>query len=119
MSREEVVVPAHPEGEIQIAGNQRAEIGTSLDTFAGKVHVKWSPEATVSSLGLMPFFIEFLKTSGLFDDAGGRLIGDPHHVKFLAETAVLNVPVAHGGVGEAEFFEQPARPAFIHIRGPW
>lgn len=29
--------------------------------------MKWSPEATVSSLGLMPFFIEFLKTSGLFD----------------------------------------------------
>ena len=25
-------------------------------------------EATVSSLGLMPFFIEFLKTSGLFDN---------------------------------------------------
>ncbi len=67
MSKEEEVVRAHPEGEVQIAGNQPAEIGTSLDTFAGKVHVKWSPEATVSSLGLMPFFIEFLKTSGLFD----------------------------------------------------
>src|SRR6266446_4118527 len=67
MSKEEELVPAHPEGEVQIAGNQPAEIGTSLDTFAGKVHVKWLPEATVSSLGLMPFFIEFLKTSGLFD----------------------------------------------------
>jgi hypothetical protein len=40
---------------------------TSLDTFAGKIHAKWAPEAAVSSLGLMPFFIEFLKTSGLFD----------------------------------------------------
>src|SRR6266566_9624307 len=67
MSREEVVVPAHPEGEVQIAGNQAAETVTSLDTFAGKIHVKFAPEATVSSLGLMPFFIEFLKTSGLFD----------------------------------------------------
>ena len=38
-----------------------------MDTFAGKVFVKWSAEAAVSSLGLMPFFIEFLKTSGLFD----------------------------------------------------
>ena len=57
----------HPEGEVQIAANQAAETVTSLDTFAGKIHVKWSPEATVSSLGLMPFFIEFLKTSGLFD----------------------------------------------------
>jgi len=67
MSKEEEVVQAHPEGEVQIAGNQPAETVTSLDTFAGKIHVKWAPEAAVSSLGLMPFFIEFLKTSGLFD----------------------------------------------------
>lgn len=67
MSKEEEVVRAHPLGEVQIAGNQPAETVASLDTFAGKIHVKWVPEATVSSLGLMPFFIEFLKTSGLFD----------------------------------------------------
>src|SRR5271165_2523155 len=67
MSKEEEVVEAHPAGERQIAGNQPAETVSSLDTFAGKVHVKWAPEATVSSLGLMPFFIEFLKTSGLFE----------------------------------------------------
>ena len=67
MIKEEEVVEAHPEGEVQIAGNQSAQTVTSLDTFAGKIHVKWAPEATVSSLGLMPFFIEFLKTSGLFD----------------------------------------------------
>lgn len=67
MSKEEEVVEAHPQGEVEIARNQPAESISSLDTFAGKVHVKWAPEATVSSLGLMPFFIEFLKTSGLFD----------------------------------------------------
>ena len=67
MSKEEEVVRAHPEGEVEIAGNQPTETVTSADTFAGKIHVKWPPEATVSSLGLMPFFIEFLKTSGLFD----------------------------------------------------
>ena len=67
MSKEESAVRAHPEGEVRIAGNQPSETGTSLDTFAGKIHVKWAPEATVSSLGLMPFFIEFLKTSGRFD----------------------------------------------------
>lgn len=67
MNEETDVVRAHPEGEVQIAAKQAAETVTSLDTFAGKIHVKWSPEATVSSLGLMPFFIEFLKTSGLFD----------------------------------------------------
>src|ERR1039457_3039496 len=67
MSKEEDLVQAYPEGEVEIAGDQPAETVTSLDTFAGKVHVKWAPEAAVSSLGLMPFFIEFLKTSGLFD----------------------------------------------------
>ena len=67
MDNEEALVAAHPEGEIQIAGSQSAESSTSLDTFAGKIHVKFAPEATVSSLGLMPFFIEFLKASGLFD----------------------------------------------------
>ena len=67
MNNEKALVQAHPEGEVETAGNQSAETGTSLDTFAGKIHVKWAPEATVSSLGLMPFFIEFLKTSGLFD----------------------------------------------------
>jgi hypothetical protein len=67
MSKEEEAVQAHPDGEVQISGDQAGESGISLDTFAGKIHVKWAPEATVSSLGLMPFFIEFLKTSGLFD----------------------------------------------------
>jgi DDE family transposase len=67
MSKEEEFDQTHPQGELQTASNQPAETVTSLDTFAGRVHVKWAPEATVSSLGLMPFFIEFLKTSGLFD----------------------------------------------------
>ena len=66
-NKEEDLVQPHPEGEAQAAGNPPAEAGASLDTFAGKIHVKRSPEATVSSLGLMPFFIEFLKTSGRFD----------------------------------------------------
>src|ERR1035438_5585736 len=66
MSEEEQVVRAHPEGEEQTTGGQAAHT-SSLDTFAGKVHVKWAGEAAVSGLGLMPFFIEFLKTSGLFD----------------------------------------------------
>jgi hypothetical protein len=39
MSKEEAVVQAHPEGEVQIAGNQPAETVTSLDTFAGKIYV--------------------------------------------------------------------------------
>ena len=67
MSKETVLVQAHPEGEVQIAGDQAAGADGTLDTLAGKIRVKWAPEAAVSSLGLMPFFIEFLKTSGQFD----------------------------------------------------
>ena len=72
MGTENKVLPTHPEGEVEIAGNPPAETGTTLGTFAGKIHVKWSPEAAVSSLGPMPFFIEYLKTSGLFD----KWVGD-------------------------------------------
>ena len=39
----------------------------ALDTFGGRIHVEWDPEAAVTPLGQLPFFIEFLKVSGLFD----------------------------------------------------
>src|ERR1019366_758056 len=61
MRKEEEVVEVHPEGELQISGNPVPELGASVDTFAGKVNVRWVPEAAVSGLGLMVFFIEFLK----------------------------------------------------------
>jgi hypothetical protein len=67
MGKETDLVPTHPEGEVQFAGNQPLEAVNTLDTFAGKIHVKWAPEAAVSSMGWMPYFIEFLKSSGLFD----------------------------------------------------
>jgi len=67
MSDERALIAIHPEGERPTAEIQPPETVTSVDTFAGKIRVKWAPEAAVSSLGLMPFFIEFLKTSGRFD----------------------------------------------------
>ena len=39
----------------------------ALDTFGGRIHVEWDPAATVTPLGQLPFFIEFLKVSGVFD----------------------------------------------------
>jgi hypothetical protein len=68
MKDEEALMKFHPEGEGQTDGVQAMETALSLDTFAGKIQFKWAPEAGVSSLGQMPFFIEFLKTSGLFED---------------------------------------------------
>ena len=67
MSDEKGMVQVHPPGEGKTEGIQPAETALSLDTFAGKVQFKWVPEAEVSSLGQMPFFIEFLKESGLFE----------------------------------------------------
>jgi hypothetical protein len=67
MSDEKGLAEIHPTGESATAGIPPAEMATSVDTFAGKVQRKWVPEAAVSSLGLMPFFIECLKTSGGFE----------------------------------------------------
>jgi len=67
MSDEKALIPIHPEGEHPKGEIQPPETSLSLDTFAGKIQFRWVPDAEVSSLGQMPFFIEFLKTSGLFD----------------------------------------------------
>ena len=37
-----------------------------VETFDGKVFVEWDPDAAVTPLGQLPFFIEFLKTGHLF-----------------------------------------------------
>ena len=42
-------------------------LGVNLDTFAGNVPVEWDTSASLTSLGQLPFFIEYLKVSGLFD----------------------------------------------------
>jgi hypothetical protein len=67
MLDEKSLIQVHPEGERERGGVEASETGLSLDTFGGKIQLKWSPDGAVSSLGLMPFFIEFLKTSGLFE----------------------------------------------------
>ena len=46
----------------------RAPEPLALSSFAGKVHVEWDPTAAVTPLGQLPFFIEFLQVSGVFDE---------------------------------------------------
>jgi hypothetical protein len=41
--------------------------GVGVDSFAGPVHVEWDGEVALTPLGQLPFFIDFLKTAGLFD----------------------------------------------------
>ena len=59
--------PAHPTGEHPLATfNPLAEI-VEVETYAGKVHIEWDPDAAVTPLGQLPFFIQFLKLGGRFD----------------------------------------------------
>ena len=58
---------SHPMGETPrkaVAGPHGA---IALDTFGGGIHVEWDPAAAVTPLGQLPFFIEFLNVSGLFE----------------------------------------------------
>jgi hypothetical protein len=38
-----------------------------VDTFADRIHVEWDQDVAVTPLGQLPFFIGFLKASGLYD----------------------------------------------------
>src|SRR3989337_4115738 len=54
-------------GEAKRKASVAARPSVALDTFGGRIHVEWDPAAAVTPLGQLPFFIEFLKVSGLFD----------------------------------------------------
>jgi hypothetical protein len=58
----------HPKGEDSSLKKITDDKRLSVETYAGKLHVEWDPSAAVTPLGQLPFFIEFLKTSKLFDD---------------------------------------------------
>lgn len=65
----------HPKGEL-VKPNKKtdylsdcAEINARLpvETFGGRVHVEWDPDSSVTPLGQLAFFIEFLKMGNLLD----------------------------------------------------
>ena len=39
----------------------------AVDTFGGKVHIAWDPDAAVTPQGQLAFFIDFLKTGGIYE----------------------------------------------------
>jgi len=53
----------HPAGERFPDGKAPLPI----DTFGGRIHVEWDPQAAVTPMGQLSFFIDFLKTADLFD----------------------------------------------------
>lgn len=58
----------HPKGEGKNADNLPALDLIPVDTFGGRVHVKWDSQASLTPLGQLAFFIEFLKTGDIFNE---------------------------------------------------
>lgn len=63
MTKEKTEITTHRKGELS-KDNKKAVL---VDTFGGRIHVEWDPQASVTPLGQLPFFIEFLKTAELFE----------------------------------------------------
>ena len=62
------ILPNHPKGEQKIHSKIDLSNPIPVDTFGGRVHVRWDDEAAVTPFGQLAFFIEFLKTSGIYAD---------------------------------------------------
>jgi hypothetical protein len=58
---------SHPKGDHEISLKRR-EISTLVaETFDGKIHIEWDPQAQVTPMGQLPFFIQYLKMGHLFE----------------------------------------------------
>jgi hypothetical protein len=59
---------AHPEGELADSSQDRGVSGRgkAVDTFGGRVFVRWDPDAEVTAFAPVAYFLEFLKSNGLW-----------------------------------------------------
>ena len=57
----------HPTGELPAKTEYNYPASTSVETYDGKIQVEWDPDAAVTPIGQLPFFIQFLKLGGRFD----------------------------------------------------
>ena len=67
MPSDKAVDLTHPEGELEKAESAAEAEGCVVETYAGKLRIRWDDSAAVTTLGQMPVFVDFLKTSGLWD----------------------------------------------------
>jgi hypothetical protein len=67
MQSELSIVADHLAGDQSQVVAEPSLPAAEVDSWAGTVRVEWDAEAAATSLGQLPFFIDFLKTSGLFD----------------------------------------------------
>ncbi len=90
----------HPWGEPQPTALTPWSGPVAVDTLGGRVPVEWDPQATVTPLGQLPFFTEFLLVSGRFEpwvaDCPLRL-ASPHAPcrRNLLGTAILAILAGH------------------------
>ena len=57
----------HPAGEQPLIVGGGPPLSVVVDSFAGAVRVEWDERSAFTPLGQLPFFIDFLKTAGLFE----------------------------------------------------
>ena len=90
----------HPLGEPKPTALTPWSGPVAVDTLGGRVHVEWDPQATVTPLGQLPFFTEFLLVSGRFEpwvaDCPLRL-SSPNApcLRKLLGTAILAILAGH------------------------
>ena len=68
MAEKKQALQLHPPGPVPsevVAGRPTVQ---TVETYSGPVRLRWDPDAAVTAFGQMPYFIEFLKTAGLFED---------------------------------------------------
>jgi hypothetical protein len=61
-------IPVHPQGEVDRANFDQdlVDQGKAVETFGGKVFVRWDRDAEVTAFAPVAYFIEFLKANGLW-----------------------------------------------------
>lgn len=57
----------HPKGEKPMPAKNHLLEAMQAETYAGKIHIEWDQDATVTPMGQLPFFIHFLKLGGRFE----------------------------------------------------
>jgi hypothetical protein len=67
MKRDSSALSVHLLGEQSQVVTTEPPGGVELDSFFGPIRVEWDHEAAMTPLGQLPFFIDFLKKTGLFD----------------------------------------------------
>ena len=82
------------------------EAALVLDTFGGKLHVKFDHATSVTMLGQLPFFVEFLQTSGLYDrsvTSAPLVYSSPNAPRFTATPPVTHTVADLTGRAMIEF----------------